>query len=187
LRLRDASSIRVGNAALDPLFTAWLSTRLGIPVVDRTSLTGAYNFDLKWETELRAETLSPVLEAQLGLTLEPIETDIERLVVDRVLRPSDLEPNPLEKEIAPAILDRYVGSYALPRASIIRISRDGTRLLAQFDGQRAIEVFAASETEFFAKVIPARIEFVAADAGEATGLVLYQAGRATRAVRIGRA
>jgi uncharacterized protein (TIGR03435 family) len=184
LRLRDETSIRVGNAPLTPLFTAWLSTRLGLPVVDRTDLTGHYNFDLRWETQPSAETLKAALQAQLGLTLEAIETDVERLVVDRVRRPSDLEPNPIEKEIEPAILDAYVGRYALPRSSVIHISRDGAKLLAQFDGQKAIDLFAASETEFFAKLVPARIEFAVASAGRATALVLHQGGRAIHAPRI---
>ena len=177
LSLRGASAIRVGNAALEPLFTAWLSTQLGMPVVDRTDLTGNYNFDLKWETDPSPEALTAALQAQLGLTLHAIETDVERMVVDRVDRPSDLEPQLFEAEIGPAILDRYVGRYALPRTSVMRISRDGARLLAQLDEQKAIEVFAASETEFFGKLVPARIKFVVAGAGKATGLVLQQGGR----------
>jgi uncharacterized protein (TIGR03435 family) len=184
LRLRDETSIRVGNAPLEPLFTAWLSTRLGMPVVDRTDLTGHYNFDLRWETEPSAEMLNAVLQAQLGLTLEAIETDVERMVVDRVRRPSDLEPKPIETEIRSAILDGYVGRYALARTSVMRISRDGAKLLAQLDGQKAIELHASSETEFFAKVVPARIEFLVADAGRATALVLHQGGRAVHAPRI---
>ncbi len=71
LRLRDASSINVGNAALEPLFTSWLSTRLGMPVVDRTGLSGSYSFDLSWDGDAAEdgpsrEALKNALEAQLG-------------------------------------------------------------------------------------------------------------------------
>jgi uncharacterized protein (TIGR03435 family) len=185
LRLRDGSSIRVGNAALKPLFTGWLSAQLGVPVLDLTGLTGNYSFDLKWESEEpSAEALKAALLAQLGLTLTATETDIERMVVDRVGRPSDLEPLPIELKIEPAVLDRYVGAYALPRTSIMRISRDGTRLLSQLDGQRPIEIFPASEREFFAKLVPARIQFVVSDAGKATALVLHQGGRTIDAPRL---
>lgn len=184
LSLREAHSIRVGNAALKPLFTGWLSTQLSMPVVDRTELIGNYNFDLKLATEPSPEALKAELRAQLGLTLEPIEADVEQMVVDGVRPPSELEPQPVEKQLEPALLDRYVGRYALPRASVMRISREGGRLLAQLDGQRAVEVFAASETEFFGKVIPARIVFVVGGAGAATALVLHQGGRATHALRL---
>jgi uncharacterized protein (TIGR03435 family) len=184
LSVRDASSIKVGNAALTPLFTGWLSTQLGLPVVDRTELAGNYTFKLKWEKGPTQDALATALQAQLGLTLEAIETDVERMVVDRVLPPSDLEAQPVEKPIAPALLDRYVGRYALPRSSVLRISRDGARLFAQLDEQKAIEVFAAGDTEFFGKAVPARIKFVVADAGVATALELHQGGRAVHAPRI---
>jgi uncharacterized protein (TIGR03435 family) len=180
LRLRDASAITVDNAPLEPLFTSWLSARLGLAVVDRTGFSGNFSFDLTWKTT----PLTAALQSQLGLTLEAIETDIERMVVDRVSRPSDLEPKPAETKIEPAILDCYVGRYALPRASVMRISREGVRLLAQLDDQRAIELFPSSRTEFFGKLLPVRIKFVSAGAGNATALVLHQGGQATHAPRI---
>ena len=200
LRLRNANSIRVGNAALEPLFTSWLSTRLGAPIVDRTGLSGNYSFDLTWgpdvaDDELDAgiggeprepsdAALKSALRAQLGLTLEVIETDIDRMVVDRVHRPADLEPGPVEVEMDLGLFDRYVGRYAFPGASIMSVSRDGAKLFSQLTGQRPIEIFAASETEFFPKVIPARIKFVVDNYGRATALVLHQGGRDIHAPRM---
>ena len=184
LRHRDARSIRVGNAAFEPLFTGWLSAQLRMPVVDRTGLSGNFNFDLQLETEASLEAFKAALRAQLGLTLEEIETDFERLVVDAVRPPTGLTPRPSEQQLEPTLLDRYVGRYALSRTSIMRISRDGARLLAQVDEQRAVEVFAATETEFFGKLVPARIKFVVAGAGEAAALVLEEGGRVIQAPRI---
>ena len=184
LRLHDASSISVGNAALEPLFTSWLSTRFGRPIVNRTGLSGNYNFALKWESEAASdEPLKEALQAQLGLTLEAIETDIERMVVDRVDRPTDLEPGPVEVEIDLEIFDRYVGHYAFPGASIMSVSRDGAKLLSQLTGQGPVEIFPASETEFFPKALPARVKFVVDDDGRATALVLHQGGREIYAPR----
>jgi uncharacterized protein (TIGR03435 family) len=185
LRLRAASSISVGNAALEPLFTSWLSTRFGTPVIDRTGLSGGYNFDLKWESkEPGDDALKEVLQTQLGLTLEAIETDIERMVVDRLDRPTDLEPIPIEVDIDLAILDRYVGHYALPGASIMSISRDGAKLLSRLTGQGPVEIFPASETDFFAKAIPARVRFVVDGKGRALALALRQSGREIHAPRV---
>ena len=200
LRLRNANSISVGNAALEPLFTSWLSTRFGAPIVNRTGLGGNYNFDLKWESyaaederdastegevkEQRDQALKEALQAQLGLTLEVIETDIERMVVDQLHRPTDLEPGPVEVEIDRDLFDRYVGRYVFPGASIMSVSRDGAKLFSQLAGQRPVEIFAASETEFFPKAVPARIAFVVDDAGRATALVLHQGGRKIYAPRV---
>ena len=51
LELRGPSSIRVSNAPLAPLFTSWLSTRLGLRIINRTGLLGPYTFDLEWQDE----------------------------------------------------------------------------------------------------------------------------------------
>jgi hypothetical protein len=186
LRLRDASSIRVENAALEPLFTSWLATRLRMPVIDRTGLSGGYNFDLRWESEMPGDdALEEALLTQLGLTLETIETDVERMVVDRVSRPVDLEASPIEVAIDADVLDRYVGHYALPGASLMSISRDGAMLLSRLMGQAPVEIFPTSETDFFVKAFPARVRFVVDGQGRAIALTLYQSGREIQAPRIG--
>jgi uncharacterized protein (TIGR03435 family) len=187
LELRGPSSIRVSNAPLAPLFTSWLSTRLGARIINRTGLLGPYTFDLAWEGEptgRNREPLEAALRAQLGLALEALDADVERLVVDRVARPADLQPRSVAIEIDAATLDRYVGRYSLPGASVMTVSRDGARLFARLDRQDRIEIFAASATEFFPKVFQARIEFLVDERGRATALVLRQGGRDVQAPRV---
>jgi uncharacterized protein (TIGR03435 family) len=187
LELRGPSSLRVRNAPLVPLFTSWLSTRLGTQIINRTGLLGPYTFELAWEGEPTGrdhEPLEAALRAQLGLALEALDADVERLVVDRVARPADLQPRPVAIEIDAATLDRYVGRYSLPGASVMTVSRDGARLFAGLDRQDRIEIFAASATEFFPKVFQARIEFLVDKRGRATALVLRQGGRDVRAPRV---
>jgi uncharacterized protein (TIGR03435 family) len=72
---------------------AW---RLGIsasvrrPVVDRTGLTGEFDFDLQFdETGVVRPPLFNALQEQLGLKLEPSRAPIETLVIDRVEKPSE--------------------------------------------------------------------------------------------------
>ena len=187
LELRGPSSISVRNAALVPLFTSWLSTRLGARIVNRTGLLGSYTFDLTWEGESNDSSTEPLqagLRTQLGLALEAIEAEIERLVVDHVATPTNLEPRPVVVAVDVGILDRYVGRYALPGSSVMSVSREGAKLFAELDQQGRIEIFAASETEFFPKVIPARIKFQVDERGRATVLVLHQAGRDVSAPRV---
>jgi uncharacterized protein (TIGR03435 family) len=187
LERRGPSSIRVSNAPLAPLFTSWLSTRLGARIINRTGLLGPYTFDLGWEDEPTGrshEPLEAALKSQLGLALEALDVDVERLVVDQVARPADLQPRPVAIEIDAATLDRYVGRYSLPGASAMTVSRDGARLFAGLDGQGRVEIFAASATEFFPKVFQARIEFLVDERGGATALVLRQGGRVVQAPRV---
>ena len=74
-------------------------TNLGRPVVDKTGLTGEFDFDL--ETTFApaaanagaADTTAPsvfvALQEQLGLKLEPTRTTVKVLVIDAVSRPTE--------------------------------------------------------------------------------------------------
>ncbi|HXE08650.1 MAG TPA: TIGR03435 family protein [Acidobacteriaceae bacterium] len=65
------------------------------PVVDKTGLTGRYDFQLKWTTD---ESKAPVdgsapptiftaVQEQLGLKLEAVRTATDVMVIDKVERP----------------------------------------------------------------------------------------------------
>jgi uncharacterized protein (TIGR03435 family) len=61
------------------------------PVLDRTGLTGAYDFKLEFARDplnSDAPALSTAVQEQLGLKLEPQNAPIEITVMDRVERPS---------------------------------------------------------------------------------------------------
>ena len=85
--------------------TQLLSTALGRPVIDRTSLSGLYDFSLQWDDAPLRQGGVPGLDApgapgtdhgsiftaiqdQLGLRLEPQRVSIEVIVVDGIERPS---------------------------------------------------------------------------------------------------
>lgn len=84
----------------------FLTRQLSRPVLDKTGLTGSYDFTLDWMPDT-IPTLSPsdpssavtlpsapsaslfsVLQQQLGLKLEPGKSPIEIIVIDHVERPS---------------------------------------------------------------------------------------------------
>jgi hypothetical protein len=56
--------------------------------------------------------------------------------------------------------------------------------MAQATGQPAFEIFPSSPTEFFLKVVDARITFVKDASGAVTQLVLHQGGRDMPAKKI---
>lgn len=91
----EATKITMGE------FAEILSRNLNLPVVDRTGLTGAFNFTLYWNpgntgalqhdeaaAELRPE-MSAAIKRQLGLTLTSRKMLIEILVIDHVEKPSE--------------------------------------------------------------------------------------------------
>lgn len=77
-------------------FAAFLSNQVGSPVVDRTGLTGRYDFSLQYSTQGLAgpsgsSTSEPsdgqdifgAIQSQLGLKLERTKGPVEVIAVDR--------------------------------------------------------------------------------------------------------
>jgi D-alanyl-D-alanine-carboxypeptidase/D-alanyl-D-alanine-endopeptidase len=85
--------------------------------------------------------------------------------------------------IEAAKLERLVGSYKFEKF-IIAVTRLGDRLFAELSGQPAFEVFAVSDTEFFYRVVDARLTFELGPDGQPTALVLHQNNKDQRGSRI---
>ena len=89
------ATVRFENSPMS-LFVTILDFRADKPVVDKTGLTGRYDFALRYTTdETRvspdanaAPGLFTAMEEQLGLKLEPVKAMADVLVVDKVERPS---------------------------------------------------------------------------------------------------
>lgn len=84
---------------------------------------------------------------------------------------------PKEIQVNEKILKSYVGEYELQPKFIITITNEGNRLFAQATGQEIFELFATTETEWFLKVIDAKVEFVKDETGKVLKLILYQGGQ----------
>ena len=83
--------------------------------------------------------------------------------------------------IEAARLAPLVGSYRFEKFTIA-VTRLGARLFAQLGEQPAFEVFAISDTEFFYRVVDARLTFELGPDGQPTALVLHQNNRDQRGV-----
>lgn len=78
--------------------------------------------------------------------------------------------------VDPAVLATYTGVYAMTPAFLLTVTLEGEQLYVQATGQAKIPVFAASSTEFFYKVVDARITFVVESDGTVPQLFLHQNG-----------
>lgn len=94
------------NTTMAELASVLQRASLGRPVVDRTRLSGRFDFDLEWspdesqfdgivsrlssvpDSELKPD-LFRAIEQQLGLRLEETKGPVEALIIDRVERPSE--------------------------------------------------------------------------------------------------
>lgn len=95
-------------------------------------------------------------------------------------------PDAVRQEIAvaTAVLDGYVGFYQLSEQSIFTVTREEQHLVMQLTGQPSVPFFAESETDFFARLVDARVSFVAGPDGRATSLLLHQNGKDMRMTRV---
>jgi CubicO group peptidase (beta-lactamase class C family) len=73
-----------------------------------------------------------------------------------------------------AIMKNYVGDYELMPGAIISITLEGNQLYAQVTGQQRFEIYPSSATEFFFKVVNAKITFLMDESNQTTSLKLDQ-------------
>ena len=86
-----------------------------------------------------------------------------------------------EIQVDPQRLEKYVGEYRFTPTFSIVITREAGRLFGQATNQPRFELFAATPTEFFLKVVDARITF---GLDVPAHLVLHQNGIDQRASKV---
>ena len=82
-----------------------------------------------------------------------------------------------EITLAPEVLARYVGTYEVTPKMNMTITLVDGQLMTQLTGQRALPLFAETETMFFLKVVDAQVEFVKDETGIVTHAIMQQGGR----------
>ncbi len=88
------------------------------------------------------------------------------------------------KAVPPEELEPCVGRYRLGLLAVITITRQGDRLYAQLTGQSKFRIYPTSATEFFYRVVDARLTFEPSEDGRMAKLILHQNGRDMPAARI---
>jgi D-alanyl-D-alanine-carboxypeptidase/D-alanyl-D-alanine-endopeptidase len=86
-------------------------------------------------------------------------------------------------EMDEVLLTSYDGTYELAQGFNIVITHEGNRLYGRATGQEQFELFPKSATEFYLKVVEARVTFAKNDKGE-MGMTLYQNGAVLPGKRI---
>jgi hypothetical protein len=87
-------------------------------------------------------------------------------------------PEPAAIDVAPEILQTYVGAYELAADTnvVLHFKVEDGRLYSSTDGQQWNQTYAESETRFFGKGDDTRVEFVKDATGQVTGLNLEMQG-----------
>jgi len=93
-----------------------------------------------------------------------------------------LESPPVK--VDPNVFDAYVGEYELAPGFVLRVFREGDKLMTQATGQEKFEIVAESETTFAPRAFPAKLTFIKDSEGRVTGVRLNQGGRETTGKKI---
>src|SRR5262245_10926220 len=81
-------------------------------------------------------------------------------------------------QVDPSTYDAFTGKYDYGQGkAILTVTREGNQLFAQLTGQPRFEIFPSSATEFFWKVVNAKITFVKNDAGKVIRAIHEQGGK----------
>jgi D-alanyl-D-alanine-carboxypeptidase/D-alanyl-D-alanine-endopeptidase len=121
------------------------------------------------------------LETLLGDTFTPIEW--EGYTPYNFLPPRKPLKEHQERTLDTMTLDRYVGHYSIPGATIT-VTRDGSHLFFQENDEARVEVFAEAESRFFTKVSEDEITFEGDAGGRAATMVIHADGRSIPLQRV---
>jgi D-alanyl-D-alanine carboxypeptidase len=103
---------------------------------------------------------------------------------ERAVRTADKAPERAQITVAPEKLDRLTGRYQLAPEKVVTIFRKGNELWARPSSGRELQLFAESETKWFAKDAAIEFTFELDQSGKAAVLQLNQGGRARPATRV---
>jgi hypothetical protein len=141
-------------------------------------------------------TSRSVLYKDLGIGYVFLVNNDDASKIDDVLNAyliagkSGLKPKPSarkEVKLDPKVYDAYVGRYAVGPDTILTLTREGDRLMAQPNNEGKIELFPESETTFFLKPpTDATATFVKDEMGKVTHMVLHRDGNDSKAKRLDR-
>jgi serine-type D-Ala-D-Ala carboxypeptidase/endopeptidase len=132
--------------------------------------------------EAETEFFSKIVDAQVSFRKDE-GSQVTHLVLHqggqdvKAMRRGAIVPDEESMQLAPEILDRYVGKYELVPGFVMSITNESGQLMAQATGQPAIPIYHDSETRFVYRVVDAQIEFQLDDAGLVVGLTLFQGGK----------
>jgi uncharacterized protein (TIGR03435 family) len=85
----------VGSNASMRAIAAALSSQIEVPIVDKTGLTGIYNYTLQFGREWSGNdpeswpSIFTAVQEQLGLKLEPVHEPVPNLVIDHITKPTE--------------------------------------------------------------------------------------------------
>jgi hypothetical protein len=113
----------------------------------------------------------------------PLLDEIERAIAKEYEWPGYFPKEKKPVEIAPEVLDTYVGVYASKSGSQLTITKENGTLMLEVAKQPGIELQPESEKKFFIAILNTTVTFDQTPEGKVKGLTLKQDGKEISAER----
>ncbi|WP_077367016.1 serine hydrolase [Anaerosalibacter sp. Marseille-P3206] len=149
-------------------------------------VTGQDAFEIFPETNNKffAKVIDASIEFKTNDKGEVTELIFEQIGMEFICkRVEDIEEQ-IEVTVDPKIYEEYVGEYELIPGLIITITTEDNHIYAQLTGQDAFEIFPMSESDYFYKIVDAKITFERDENGKVANLVLHQNGQDMPAIKV---
>jgi hypothetical protein len=116
------------------------------------------------------QTLVAVLSNVEGSHAAPMSRDLAAIAFGD---PYEVPKTRIAVAVAPEALERYVGKYQGVPNPTLTVTREGSRLFVQMQGQPRLEVLPESESRFFLRREDRAISFVEGPDGKITQAILH--------------
>ncbi len=152
-----------------------LPEALAVFTLNAEAFPNSYNaYDSRGEAYMKAgNKTAAIKDYKKSLELNPRNTNGTTMLKQL----GEAVETPVDAVVDAATLQAYVGTYQLAPAFSIAITRQDTKLFGQATGQPPFELFPTSNTQFYLKVVDARVTFVKNDKGDVEQLILHQNGQ----------
>lgn len=133
-----------------------------------------------------AEQMVVIALSNVGeVSIERIANDLAAIVFGNSYKlPKSQQATDVEPSIYKAYVGDYGGAYQFAPSIILSITTEDNRIFMQFTRQDRMEIFPASSTEFFLKVLDTELTFMVNKTGKVTGVIVHQFGQDLVASRI---
>jgi D-alanyl-D-alanine-carboxypeptidase/D-alanyl-D-alanine-endopeptidase len=161
-----------GQAGLEVALGWHIFTTDGREIVWHNGGTGGYRSFMGFDPKTR----TGVVVLSYASTTAGVD-DIGRHLLDPSVPLLTLPAPRQEVPVDAKVFDGLAGRYQFAPKVVMTITRSGDHHYAQLTGQAAVEIFSASDRDYFLKVVDAQITFVTDSNGRASELILHQGGR----------
>jgi pimeloyl-ACP methyl ester carboxylesterase len=142
---------------------------------------------LRVTREWQARQISGVSRAWLTVAMDAghfIQNDDPELTVWTIRRIWSSEPARTELRLDQDLLDQYTGVYQLRADYTLTVTREHEQLFVQVTGQRALPIFAETESDFYFRVVEWLLRFERDVDGSVSAIVLTVDGSELRWERV---